>query len=241
MRKIRVAIDTSALRGENLSTGPITALALHGEKGLVEIFVSSVVEGEYTTKTSTKLECLAQLDKALKNLKSQAPNDLHPKIAEFGDHVRETFGRHEEGARDRFEAWKARSRAVIVPPGPDDATKVMDKYFAGTPPFGSIKARTDIPDAFIFEAIITLALKAPLFAVAADGRLSEALKSVSPPPHRGRWSSGGPAEEIAPPHCRRLAWCALETCKEAVKRKPPLFGGKGRSIGSPNTVFCKCP
>ena len=39
------------------------------------------------------------------------------------------------------------------------ACRKLTKYFAGTLPFGSPKARTDIPDAFIVEAILDLALR----------------------------------------------------------------------------------
>ncbi len=47
----------------------------------------------------------------------------------------------------------------------------MDKYFAGTLPFCSVKARTDIPDAFIVETILDLASQGELFAVADDAAI----------------------------------------------------------------------
>jgi len=54
---------------------------------------------------------------------------------------------------------------------------VMDKYFAGTLPFKSEKARADMPDALVVEAILDLTSKGPIFALAHDGRVAEALKT----------------------------------------------------------------
>jgi len=66
-----------------------------------------------------------------------------------------------------------------VQPAADPAARVMDRYFADTLPFGSVKARTDIPDAFIVETVLDLATEGQLFAVADDGRVAEALKKFS--------------------------------------------------------------
>ena len=102
-------------------------------------------------------------------LKKTSPNELHTKIADFETSVGEAFDRHETAAKDRFDEWQERTKAIILPITGYHAAKAMDKYFAGTLPFGSPKARTDIPDAFIVEAILDLASQEPLFAVAADG------------------------------------------------------------------------
>ena len=179
MCKVKVAIDTSTLRSDaRLSSGPMEALARFAEKGHVEILIPYVVAKEFTTKPSSKLESLAELRVTLKNLKQNVPSDLHAVVSEFETRIAGEFDALEAAAKQRFNEWQARTEAIIVQPAADCAAKVMEEYFAGAPPFGSVKARTDIPDAFIVEAILDLGSKDPLFAVAEDGRVAEALKKA---------------------------------------------------------------
>jgi PIN domain len=179
MCKVKVAIDTSTLRSDaRLSSGPMEALARFAEKGHVEILIPSVVAGEFTSKPSAKIESLEELHKTLKKLKYNVPSDLHVIIAEFETRIAEEFDRLEAVAKQRFTEWQKRTGAKIVQPAADHAARVMHKYFAGTLPFGSVKARTDIPDAFIVETILDLASQGELLAVADDGRVAEALKKI---------------------------------------------------------------
>ena len=154
------------------------ALARFAEKGHVEILIPSVVAGEFMTKPSAKIESLAELHKTLKNLKQNVPSHLHVTVAEFEQRIVGEFDKLEAAAKQRFAEWQKRTKATIVQPAADHAAKVMDKYFAGTLPFGSVKARTDIPDAFIVETILDRASHGQLFAVADDGRVAEALKKI---------------------------------------------------------------
>ncbi|MBL8295438.1 MAG: DUF4935 domain-containing protein [Bryobacterales bacterium] len=179
MCKVKVALDTSTLRSDpGLSSGPMEALARHAKKGRVEILIPSVVAGEFTSKPSAKIESLEELHKTLKKLKQNAPSHLHVTIAEFETHIEAEFNRHEAVAKQRFTEWQKRTGAKIVQPAADHAARVLDKYFAGTLPFGSVKARTDIPDAFIVETILGLASQGELFAVANDGRVAKALREI---------------------------------------------------------------
>jgi len=151
------------------------ALARFAEKGHVEILIPYVVAGEFTTKPSSKIESLAELHKTLKKLKQNIPSEFHSTISEFETRIENEFNKLEAAAKQRFTEWQARTGAIIIDSGPDHAKKVMEKYFAGTPPFGSVKARTDIPDAFIVETILELASEGQLFAVAQDDRVVMAL------------------------------------------------------------------
>jgi hypothetical protein len=178
MSKVRVAIDTSILRGDGgLSSGPMEALTRFAANGHVEILVPSVVAREFISKPSPRIEAMEELRKALKNLKKTGLTELHRKITDFETSVEEEFDRHETLAKQRFAEWEKRTGAVILPPAADHAAKVMDKYFAGTLPFKSEKARADLPDALLVEAILDLMSQGPMFALAHDGRVAEALKA----------------------------------------------------------------
>jgi hypothetical protein len=179
MSKVMVAIDTSILRGDGgLSSGPMKALTRFAANGHIEIIIPSVVAREFTSKPSARIEAMQELRKTLKNLKKIAPNELHKKIADFEICAREEFDRHEDIAKQRFSELQTLTGAVIMPPAADHAAKVMDKYFAGVLPFNSEKARTDIPDAFIVEAILDLTSEGPIFALAHDGRVADALRTT---------------------------------------------------------------
>jgi hypothetical protein len=135
-----------------------------------------VVAGEFTSKPSAKIESLEELHRTLKKLKHNVPSDLHVTIAEFETRIAEEFDRLEAVAKQRFTEWQKRTRAKIVQPAADRAARVMDKYFAGTLPFGSIKARTDIPDAFIVETILGLASQGELLC--AFGKAAQQKPSL---------------------------------------------------------------
>jgi hypothetical protein len=153
------------------------ALTRFAANGHVEMLIPWIVAREFTSKPSPRIETMAELRKSLKNLKKTGLNELHKKIADFETSVEKEFERHESLAKQRFAEWEKRTGAVILPPAADHATKVMDKYFAGTLPFSSEKARTDIPDAFVVEAILDLTSQGPIFALAHDGLVAEALKA----------------------------------------------------------------
>jgi hypothetical protein len=153
------------------------ALTRFAANGHVEILIPSVVAREFTSKPSTRIEAMEELRKALKNLKKTGLSELHKKITGFETSVEEEFDRHESIAKQRFAEWEKRTGAIILPPAADHTARVMDKYFAGTLPFSSEKARTDIPDALIVEAIFDLTSQGPIFALAQDGRVAEALRT----------------------------------------------------------------
>jgi hypothetical protein len=178
MCKVRIAIDTSILRGDaGLSSGPMKALTRFATNGHVEILIPSIVAGEFTSKPSARIEAVEELSKTLKNLKKTAPSELHKKIADFKTCVEEEFARHETLAKQRFGEWEKRIGATILQPAADHISRVIEKYFSGTLPFGSPKARTDIPDALIVEAMLDLTSQGPIFALAHDGRVADALKT----------------------------------------------------------------
>lgn len=178
MPKIRIVIDTSALRNDSrLSSGPMEALARFAEQGHVEVLIPHVVAEEFTTLPSTKIETMAELRKTLKNLRQTAPSDVHKDIEDFESRIGEAFERLESAAKQRFEHWVLRTGDKTVYAGRDDADKVLKKYFAGVPPFKRVKARDDFPDAFIVETIFDLAEHGSILVISGDKGLTAALET----------------------------------------------------------------
>ena len=141
-----------------------------------------VVAEEYRTKTSARIESLTELRETLKRLRRALPTNLHSILSDFEGRIATEFDTLEASARRLFDEWRNRTHATIVNPSPDQASKVFAKYFAGDPPFKSAKARQDIPDAFIVEAALDLALDLTagrsLFAVSNDKGVAGALNDV---------------------------------------------------------------
>jgi len=178
MPTIRVVIDTSILRSDSLSSGPMEALARFAEQGYVEIVVPYVVAKEFTTKSSAKMESMDGLRKALKELRKTLPKHRHEIISEFEARIGKEFDDLEASAKQRFNEWRSRTNATIVDPGSDHAGKVLAQYFAGSPPFTAVKARKDFPDGFILETVRDLAAHGELLMACVDGPLKAALEDI---------------------------------------------------------------
>lgn len=87
-----------------------------------------------------------------------------------------------EEAKQRFRAWIKQTKTTIHNIDPTDGENVMASYFSGSHPFSSIKNRSDIPDAFIWQCLsrLDIALDDFIF-VSGDahlrGKVSENLKN----------------------------------------------------------------
>jgi len=180
MPKIRVLIDTSALRSDPKFTSAASqALARYAEEGYLEILIPHVVAGEFSTLPGPKLALLDEMHAALNKFRGNTPEDFHDAIAGFKESISEGFEELQKTAPARFDQWIARTGAAILPEGPGHGERVMKRYFAGEPPFRRPKSRDDIPDAFIVETILDLAATGSLFVVVGDKRLADACKDTS--------------------------------------------------------------
>lgn len=80
---------------------------------------------------------------------------------------------------DEFTQWATNMSAVIHPIRESHGLRVVDAYFAGTPPFREPKRRADFPDAFLWEAIRDLAeFHTPLCVVSSDKGILNAARGV---------------------------------------------------------------
>jgi hypothetical protein len=178
MMSVRVTIDTSALRADSrFRRGPTEALARYAEAGYVDIVLPKVVADEFVTPRSETVKTLEAFRHALREVRLPLSEELQNELDTLESKVANEFENVAAVAKQQLSTWAKRTRAVIVDVGPDHATRVLNKYFGGVPPFGKIKARDDFPDAFIFEAIVDLAVSDEILVVAGDKRLASALAS----------------------------------------------------------------
>ena len=86
-------------------------------------------------------------------------------------------------SKEAMKTFAANHKIEVLSLAPDHASRAWDRYFNAEPPFDREEKkrehrRKDMPDSWIFEAVVDLARKYPdLIALVSDGRLSSALKA----------------------------------------------------------------
>jgi rRNA-processing protein FCF1 len=176
---LRVALDTSALRRDpRLRGGGFEALARFAEAGYVEVFIPEVVAEEFKTAPLGTAEVFASARKALSDLRRLVPDEAQARVAAFEDDLAGEFAKIEKAARSIFEHWVKRTEANVVPTGTTHGRRALTRYFKGEPPFRGPKARQDIPDGFVLEAIIDLVAEGELLVVTSDKRLAAAAAAI---------------------------------------------------------------
>lgn len=89
----------------------------------------------------------------------------------------EWFSQVSQEAINKFRLWLKETKTIIHEIHPEDGKSVMNSYFIGGPPFKQIKAREDIPDAFIWESIKRISSTSDtIFFVTSDKKFQEKIK-----------------------------------------------------------------
>jgi hypothetical protein len=177
---MRVAIDTNIFHNDrSLSGGSFEVLARLAEAGYVEILIPEVVAKEFASLSSEQIEGAAKVQEAIKGIRSVFPKKFTSRIDALKKDFKELSKSLEFEARSTFDQWMQRVNGRVINPGGDHAQRILTKYFDGSLPFGSRKARTDFPDAFIAEIILDLAVNQELFFVTFDKRMQTAFADVS--------------------------------------------------------------
>ncbi len=81
---------------------------------------------------------------------------------------------------EAFTQWLEQSNAVRHSLTLEQANNAMEAYFCGTPPLKEPKVRKDIPDSFIFQAVLEIYRKYgnELSIVVEDGKLAAAMRDA---------------------------------------------------------------
>jgi hypothetical protein len=172
---IRIMLDTSALRRDpRLKGGGFEALARLAEAGYVQIYIPDIVAREFGSAPLNVADTFAETRKALAKLRHYVPEDAQARVSAFESDLVADFKTIQETVASRFGHWVKRTGAQIIPVADQHGRKVLDRYFSGEVPFRTAKARQDLPDAFVLEAIMDLAQDGPLLALISDKLLSRA-------------------------------------------------------------------
>lgn len=89
-------------------------------------------------------------------LKKRLPEDIRDQLSELMESIPGIKEETEEFVRNEFSSWCASMKAVLPEIAVDHGKRVADRYFSGAVPCKAKKAREDIPDGFIWEAVLDI-------------------------------------------------------------------------------------
>jgi hypothetical protein len=179
---IHLAIDTATMR-RHLFGGwaLLTFLAARAREGTLQIFVPWVTNQEVLTGIRDHVEDLTarkKLETGLAEIaKGQADESPLSALQLAAQQTRE---RIYADTKNKYEAWISSAQAEILPLTARQANAAWEAYFAGAPPFRQPKSRTDLPDAFAFQALFELAEKiGPVHFIVEDTPFRDSLSRCS--------------------------------------------------------------
>jgi hypothetical protein len=165
----------------------------------IRLYLPRVIEREYMTWIDERInESRSAIIKAMSTLNRLLPEknpiglDLMSYIAD-----NQMKGRKAETFVN-WESFKTDAKIVEVPLAPAHGRKVMTAYFEGTSPFSGMKVRDDIPDGFIYSAVMDILRKEKrLYFVTADKKFAATLSTLKGVTVANDLSSFFQVEEIA--------------------------------------------
>ncbi len=172
---MHVLIDSNIYRGDRKRNKPaFRAILRLAKAGKLHLHVPFVVKAEVLSQLQDDVR--SEINKirtaayeilsltAEANLKSQADSIVQT-VAAMKQNV-------DVWVAADLQGWIKEAQAIEHPISPDHGARVAAAYFAGSPPFGNKKQRTDIPDSFIWETALDLVqTNGQLVVVSSDGRV----------------------------------------------------------------------
>lgn len=182
---IPVVIDTNALPlAPHRPSAAFGRLLEVVRLGAVRVYLPDIVVREWRSQRSIALvkdiqAAMSHLDNIEKSVVADGAAEIGH-LAELRTGLKQLITRSDELSEAKAAALVADLNAEVLGINPADGARVMQAYFDGSSPFRSRKSRDDIPDAFIYQAIVALMARpvADIHAVLADKRFVEHLKAL---------------------------------------------------------------
>jgi hypothetical protein len=185
MEMLQVFIDTSSLPRKPGRLGvKFDRLCQLANSELVKVFLSEVVFKEWTTQFSEEFyKNIHETVNALTKITN------HPWVSEINNYnivkqwkdiltisQAEAYKISELKVKEIIKKLKAEILLIDNSHG----RNVMNDYFAGMPPFKTVKNREDIPDSFIFHCVKNLCvnLNSKIHCIVSDGSLKSAISGL---------------------------------------------------------------
>ena len=174
-----VFLDTSVLPRDPNGNQDSRVLAELADAGIIEVHTSTIVVREWTTQRQIEFEkkfndAIGAVDSIQRHPWASSMSGLDDIATSLAPMLAQAREISKTNCQDFFD----RLGSHLLGIDPDAAENAFSSYFEGLPPFGSVKNRKDIPDAFIFESLQKLAGERPVLAAIHDGRLADAANTI---------------------------------------------------------------
>jgi hypothetical protein len=160
MDALNIIIDSSILKKDKrLSSKNFNLLKKLSQLGFVKLHFPWIVYKEFTTGNIADISI--DINKALKSIRSLNLKGLgeseHQELLKISKSI--SFIKHQitQSVEKVWQDYVFESKATVHTIKDTHGKSVMDSYFNGSKPFSSFKNRNDIPDAFIYESVTSIA------------------------------------------------------------------------------------
>ncbi len=180
---IELLIDTNIYRSDPLrNKASFNAVVRLAKSGKIRLHVPYFVQWEFISQQIEHYEKnVNSVNQAISNLQRKPiPAGLQDKLEKIKEHFLEMEKELTSYPETEFISWMNDIQGVLHPISEKHGERVAKSYFDGTPPFKAKKNRDDIPDAFIWQAIVDLSSEHErLFVIAGDNEIRNACETIS--------------------------------------------------------------
>lgn len=176
----KIILDSSVLRSAGWRSAAIASLFELARNGQIEVIIPQMAYDE--RRTQWREEYSKKIKESIRQIKSARQDPLLDK--DVSDALDAAVAKLEtiadaESTSIRLTEIYFGNGAKVEATLPGDGSTVMASYLAGAPPFSDVKARKDIPDAYIYEAVKRHAdEKYPANFVTGDENLAAAVREI---------------------------------------------------------------
>jgi hypothetical protein len=179
---IHLILDTNIYYADpKRESAGFTALLKLGANDDVKLYIPNIVEREFRSQCLGKYEILFKsIDDSIDTIKRKNfPKNLEKDISAQEESLKKLKAKVIRFSEEEWATWIINIKAEKCELLPIHTERMLEAYFNGLPPFSNKKARKDIPDSFIFEAVKDLSKKFnDLVFVCGDDRLRKAVESL---------------------------------------------------------------
>jgi len=153
---LNVILDTEVFKRDPWrKKGPFLALNNLAKSGKIKIHIPEISVREFLSDQQSRVKTVFETSKSSFNSLIKFP--VPQQLIKILDDLSNSFEQAEQDTfneiRQSFEQWCEEHNVMIETVQKDHATKMLDAYFSGSPPFKKIKNREDMPDAFIWASV----------------------------------------------------------------------------------------
>jgi len=184
MSKLNIILDSSILKKERkLTSTKLKLLNKLSHLSIISLHFPWVVYKEYTTSNITNIS--EDINKLLKSIRlimglglDETEKSSFKEILENILNIKKIIP---QSVDKHWKGFIEESKATVCELEDSHGKNVMSSYFEGLKPFSSKKNRNDIPDAFIYESILTIVnkIKDNVVFVCNDNNLRKSITGIA--------------------------------------------------------------